>query len=482
MSTTHERLFTPAALAPPERFLNLYQAARAAMRNPLELWDRALYDLPYRVIRRAGRRYLEIADPALMHEVLVRHVDCFVKSDIQQRYIKPALGNGLLAAEDQAWRLQRPAAAPCFRHEALTALIPVMDRVGRASAERLAAAEGGLVDVMPEMMRATFDVVAELLLGPDAGWLDQERMAQGVTDYVETIALADAIDIAGGAKWLSSRPWPQRGRHGLQAMRDEAERVLRFRRARPVERADLLQRMLAARDRKTGAPMPELDLRDNILTFLTAGNETTALTLTWALYLIANDPRVQNQLHDEAQTIIGDAPLTAAHIERLTLHAQVIKESWRLFPPIAILQRRTVQPVRIGDVDLRPGDEVVCASYVMHRSTRLWEAPDAFDPGRFSPERAQGRHKLALMPFGAGRHICIGKPLAHMETVALLALLMRTLKLSPHPTYQPKPVMRLTVRPDRGMPLFVAGRLPPSAAPANAPSRVRSVHDLVSAN
>jgi cytochrome P450 len=468
-------LFAPDPGVTPDRFLNLFEAARAAMRNPLELWDRALFSLPYRMIRRAGVRYMEIADPELMHDVLVKQIDCFEKSAVQQRYIKPALGNGLLAAEGDAWRLQRPAAAPCFRQQALDELIPVIDRVGRAAALRLAAHDGKLLDVMPVMMRATFDVVAELVLGPDASRIDQQIMADAVTAYVEEIALADAIDLAGGMAWLQHRPWSTRGQAGLAAMRGEAARVLTFRRKHAPVRQDLLARFMSARGRGSNAPMPEVDIRDNILTFLTAGNETTALTLTWALYLIANDPAVQARLRQEALDVIGDGPLQSEHIERLCFHLAAIKETMRLYPPIAILQRRVIAPVTIAGVTLKPGDEAVCAGYVMHRSALLWDNPDAFDPDRFSEERSKGRHNLALMPFGAGRHVCIGKPLAYMETTALLAMLVRQLRFSADGGYTPRPVMRLTVRPDQGMPLRVHASPPTTNGPAH------SAHDFAEA-
>ncbi len=456
--TRRSRGFTPQTIVPPQTKLTSWQAAMVAMRNPIELWDRELFSLPFRDIRRGGQRFVEIMDPALMQAVLVDQVDAFKKSAIQQRYIRPALGDGLLAAEGDKWRLQRRAASPCFRASALDMLAPTMARVGEAAVDRLSLARRNIpVDVMTHMMRATFDVVADLLLGADAELLDQKVMEKAVTDYVETIALADLFDVLGGAGWLY-RAWPKRGRDGLRAMRGQANKVLRHRQRRGVPRQDLLGRLLDAVDEKTHLPMSDADLRDNILTFITAGNETTALTLTWALYLIANDHEVQERLVAEAFEVLGEGALQAEHIGLLSFHLQVIKETMRLYPPIAILQRRALRRVRIGDIDLRKGDEIVCASYVMHRSTLLWGQPATFDPDRFGPEQSLGRHRLAHMPFGAGKHICLGKPLAYMETVAILATLVRRLRFDPNPAHEIKPIMRLTVRPDGGMPLFVSPR------------------------
>jgi len=248
-------LFVPQTIPAPQKFLGPWAAARAAMRNPIELWDEALFELPYREIRRGGQRYLEVMDPALMHTVLVTQEHAFIKSDIQQRYIKPALGDGLLAAEGEKWGVQRPAAAPCFRTKALELLAPTMARVGEEVAERLLQRAGSVVDVMPEMMAATFEVVAELVLGDDAHEIDQATMAQAVTDYVETIALADWIDIAGAMSWLKHRPWARRGQRGLNAMRTEAMRALAKRNSDAREHRDLLARFLAARYRRTQAPM-----------------------------------------------------------------------------------------------------------------------------------------------------------------------------------------------------------------------------------
>jgi len=265
------------------------------------------------------------------------------------------------------------------------------------------------------------------------------------------------LDMVGAPGWLP-RPWAQKGRRAAAGLKQAAVDAIARRRKSGETRPDLLGLLLAARDPETGKGLSETELRDNVVTFIGAGHETTALALTSALYLIANAPEVQAKLLEEVTRDAGGAPITADMLDALEYHEQVIKEAMRLYPPIAILQRRAVRDVRVGDVELKAGDEVVCASYVMHRSRLFWERPEAFDPDRFSPERSVGRHKHALLPFGAGSHVCIGKPLAFMETVAILALLMRKLRFAPDPHHQIRPIMRLTVRPDGGMPIRVRSR------------------------
>ena len=145
-------------------------------------------------------------------------------------------------------------------------------------------------------------------------------------------------------------------------------------------------------------------------------------------------------------------------VERLSYHLMVIREAMRLYPPVAATERQARHSMTIGPVALKAGDLAVVLIYVMHRHRRLWTAPEMFDPERFAPERSQGRHRFAYLPFGAGPRICIGAKFAELEAVAILAALIRTLRFGPNPAHRIVPRMRITTRPDGGMPLFVEPR------------------------
>ena len=230
------------------------------------------------------------------------------------------------------------------------------------------------------------------------------------------------------------------------------------RRASGEKQKDLLGLLLAARDPETGRGLSDDELRDNVVTFIGAGHETTALTLTFALYLIANAPEVQDRLVKEVRDVCGDRPIDAAVVDELVFHEQVIKEAMRLYPPVSIVDRMAVEDIDLGDVQVKKGDFAFNLIYVMHRHQMLWDHPERFDPDRFSEERSKGLHRFQFMPFGAGPRICIGMKFAYMEAVAMLATLLRELRFLPNAAHRVEPNIRITLRPEGGMPLFAETR------------------------
>jgi cytochrome P450 len=307
------------------------------------------------------------------------------------------------------------------------------------------------------MNRTTLDVIVRTILGGEDPGFRHEAVAGAVETYLETMGHPDLFDMFGAPDWIP-RPWAARGRKAAGELNQAAVDAIARRRASGETRADLLGLLLAARDPETGAGLSDIELRDNVVTFIGAGHETTALALTYALYLIANHPETQARLLAEAREVCGEAPVDAGMVDRLAFHEQVIKEAMRLYPPVAIIDRAAVRDVTIGEAKFAKGDIAFVMIYVMHRHRKLWERPELFDPERFSPERSEGRHRFSYLPFGAGPRICIGMKFAYMEAVAILATLVRRLEFSPEPAHVVRPNVRITLRPEGGMPLRVSGR------------------------
>jgi cytochrome P450 len=245
----------------------------------------------------------------------------------------------------------------------------------------------------------------------------------------------------------------------VEALRDEARAALSRRRAATVDAdRDLLSALTAARDPETGRGFTDEELVDNILTFVLAGHETTALLLTWALHLIANAPDVQRRLFEEARDASGGAPFTAGALERLVFHEQVLNETLRLYPPAPVVARQAVRDVELGPVQVKAGEVVTCFFYVLHRSELLWDQPAAFDPDRFAPERSEGRHRFSFIPFGGGPRVCIGARFAMNEAKTLLATFMRSFEVSPASNAPPLPKVRITLQPENGVILRLTPR------------------------
>ena len=304
------------------------------------------------------------------------------------------------------------------------------------------------------MRRATVQVVMDTLLASYDGALPA---VVAHTLLGDVVVRPTALDLLGAPGWI---PAPGRALYHrkLKALRRQAEEAVRRRRSTDLETGDLLGAMLAARDPETGRGLNDSELVDNIITFIGAGHETTAVTLTWTLYLIANAPAVQERLVEEARAAFGDGPVTADGLDQLRFHDQVLNESMRLFTPGPLILRTATRDVDLGPVQVKKGTEVFCNLYVLHRSPSLWADPAAFDPDRFSPERSAGRHRFAFIPFGAGPRVCIGSRFALMEAKTFLATYVRALALAPASARQPLPRFRLTTGPDGGMPLLVRPR------------------------
>jgi cytochrome P450 len=450
--------FIPQTVIPPDKPLPLVRGLMQMIANPLYVWPKAMYENPYHGVKWIGRTFHYIRKPEHMKAVFLDQADIFAKSQFQKKLVGPALGDGLLTAEGEHWKFQRRAASPAFRIDALRALVPAFSHSAKETIDRiLAMPPGQTVDVMEEMQHATLDVIVETILGgadPDFGY---ERMARIVTDYIEHMGKPDMLDMFGAPPWIP-RPWGGKGRRRAAELQKSAVNAINRRRASGGQQKDLLGLLLAARDPETSRGLSDDELRDNVVTFIGAGHETTALTLTFALYLIANAPEVQDRLVREVLDVCGDRPIDAAMVDDLVYHEQVIKESMRLYPPVALIDRVATQDTNIGDVAVKKGDFAFNLIYIMHRHKTLWDQPERFDPERFSPENAKKLHRFQYMPFGAGPRICIGMKFAYMEAVAMLATLVRDLRWLPNAAHTVEPNIRITLRPEGGMPLFAEKR------------------------
>ncbi|MEI2684810.1 MAG: cytochrome P450 [Cypionkella sp.] len=217
----------------------------------------------------------------------------------------------------------------------------------------------------------------------------------------------------------------------------------------PKALPDLLDLLLAAEDPASGRKMSTAELRDNLLTFIVAGHETTALTLSWALYLCAFDPRVQAEAQTEARALLGNRVATAADLAQLPLTRRIVDEALRLYPPAAFLSRTAIAEDELCGRKVLAGDTVILPIYALHRHHKLWTNPDGFDPARFADPKAIDR--FAYLPFGDGPRICIGASFALQEAVIILASLLARFRFSVIPGKDPKPVMILTLRPEGGI-------------------------------
>lgn len=429
----------------------IFKTATIARRNVLGLIPELARRQPI-VSGRTAIRWHMVMDPESLRHILKDRVEDYPKSVVTKLILKPAVGDSLFVAEGAHWRWQRRALAPAFALRHVTALAGVMTAAAEASARRLAAATGP-VDLFDECVAATFEVIADVTLSGDDGF-DRRQVHDAIEAYLAQTARVSVLDVLGMPAWL---PRPGRMFSGAELRRTKglADRAIAARgRGRRAGAPDLLDLLLDAEDPETGRRMTREELRDNLLTFIIAGHETTALTLAWALYLCAFDPSVQERAAAEAQGVLGDRPATAGDIGDLPLVARIVNEALRLYPPAAFLSRTARVADRLCGREVRAGDTVMLPIYALHRHHLLWDRPDSFDPDRFltTPDR------YAFLPFGAGPRICIGAGFALQEAVIILATLLARLRFRPVPGRDPEPRMILTLRPHGGVWLRVSAR------------------------
>jgi cytochrome P450 len=403
----------------------------------------------------AARRGFLITNPADVRHVLQDNARNYHKSPLYNK-LRMSLGNGLLTSEDDFWLRQRRIAQPAFHRQRIAALANIMADAAREVAARWdgLAAAGRPVDIGDEMMRLTRTVVLRALLGGDLGPyaadIDQAWVVinQQVGESFWSLGLTD---------WL---PTPKRRRFEASRalLRDAVDYVIAQRRRHPSEAADLLSMLLSARDEETGEGMTDEQLRVEVTTFLLAGQETTALALTWTWYLLSQHPIVQQRLEREIDGALDGRPPEYADLANLPYVRMVIDETMRLYPPAWGFSRQALNDDVLGGYHLPRGWLAFVIPYVLHRLPAYWATPETFDPDRFSPERSADRPKFVYVPFGAGPRQCIGNHFALIEAHVIVATLAQRYRLRLLPNHRVEPWPLITLRPRHGMPMFIERR------------------------
>lgn len=423
----------------------------AARRNILEIIPMAATKQPMVSGRTGSVRWHMVMDPKAIGRILKEKLDIYPKSDVTKNILKPAIGDSMFIAEGAHWRWQRRAASPVFTHRNIANLAPIMSEAADVTCDRLKAA-GGLVDMYEEMVKATFDVISNVTFS-GSGTMGRDTVHQAINRYINQTARISLFDIIGMPTWV---PRPSRlfQPNALKQMKSIADKSIENRKKHGVKPVpDLLDLLLEGQDPETKRQMNMAELRDNLLTFIVAGHETTALTLSWALYLCAFDPEVQDKLREEVQSVLQGRVATAQDCDALPYTEQVIKEALRMYPPAAFISRTAQDADELCGRQIKPKDTIMLPIYALHRHHDLWGNPDQFDPERFADGYRPERY--SYLPFGDGPRICIGAQFATIEAKIILATLISRFKFERIEGRDPKPVMVLTLRPEGGVPLKV---------------------------
>ncbi len=399
-----------------------------------------------------GGSFTLVTNPALIEEVLVTQQKKFQKDKFLKLYANPVFGNGLLSSDGDFWLRQRRMAQPAFHRTRIAEYSDAMTRHGAAALSTLPA--GTWMDIHPVMMRLTLDIVAETLFGEvPADALQQ--ISTALDQIMHQYAGDSIIQILSQLLNRTLDPAAERAfQQAVQSFDCVITDIIAARQQDTTPRSDLLSMFLAARDDE-GVPMSREQLRDECKTMFLAGHETTALTLSWTLWLVASHPEIQQRMADEVKTVVGNRSPSLDDIKALPFMEQVIRESMRLYPPAWVIQREALTDVLLGSSDdpfvIPKEHDVLVSPAAMHRDPRYYPEPDRFLPSRWTTEFIASLPKYAYFPFGGGPRLCIGQQFAMMEATLLLAQCMQQGRWQVHPFHRVVAQPSITQRPKYGI-------------------------------
>jgi cytochrome P450 len=405
---------------------------------------------PVCAFRLGPRRCLLVSDPDLIEQVLVTDAKNYVKH-FGARLYKPLLGNGLVTSEGDFWLRQRRLAQPAFLKNRLPNYAPAMTELTDQTARGWQA--GQRIDVAEEMSRLTGAIALRTLFG--AGAIRDQDAYNDAHITALTIIHERFRHLIQWPEW-APLPAHRRLKRALGHMDAIIDGFIREGRSRAAPGDDLLSMLLRAQD-EDGSRMTDVQLRDEAMTLFLAGHETTALTLSWTWYLLAQHPAVEAKLAEEWHAALAGRLPTPDDLPRLGYTEQVIQEAMRVYPPVYLIGREPLTDVELGGYGVRRGTTVFFSQWVSHRDPNYFDDPETFRPERWSDGLAKRLPKYAYYPFGGGPRVCIGNGFAMMEAVLLLTTLGRRWRFTAEPV-QVTPWPTITLKPVPGVPAILTPR------------------------
>src|SRR5690242_5059635 len=429
---------------------------RALNQSPLEMFTELARYGDVVGIRVVNFKNVFINHPDLIEEVLVGHPRRYVKGRVL-RANRHVFGDGLLTSEGDFWLRQRRLVQPAFHRARIASYAETMVQYAQRMLESWSAGEER--DVHREMMRLTLPIVAKTLFDADVA-----GDAQDVGKSLELL-----LELGANFRrtlfvphWVPT-PTNLRIKREIAFIESILYRIIAERRASSRDTGDLLSMLLNAQD-EDGSRMTDKQLRDETITLFLAGHETTASTLSWTWWLLAQNPAAEAKLHGELDSVLGGRAPSLDDLSKLPYTANVITESLRLYPTAWGLARIAVEDHELGGYTVRKGMGVAMAQWVVHRDKRWYDAPEEFRPERWEGDLLKKLPRFAYFPFGGGPRQCIGNSFAVMEASLLLATIAQKFRLRLVPNHPVVPLASITLRPGHGVRLTLESRQKKEAA------------------
>jgi cytochrome P450 len=446
--TTLTSSISPAAVSVPEvPGLPLVGNFLAFRRDRLALHDEAATLGPIARIRLGPLTIYIVTDAELAHDVLTTQADAFIKS-AELHFLDPLFGDGLLTADGVDWKRHRKLLAPAFAPKRLAAYGTTM--VDETKRQLASWQDGATVDVARELMELTLTIAGRTLFHADVR-SDAPAVARGVDLAMHAVVDNLRSPIRLGYQW----PLPRnlKMRRAVTLLDDVVYRVIAEGRAHGGDRGDVLSLLLLARD-EDGRGLTDREVRDEVMTLLLAGHETTANALAWTWHELGRNADVLAKLQVEIAREVGARDVTTDDLPRMPWSLAVIEEAMRLHPPAYMTGRQTTRDIELGRYSLPTGSMVAINIRGIHRRPEYFPQPDVFRPERMLPEAKKSRPRHHYLPFGAGPRVCIGSHFALLEAQLLLITMAQRARIEPLAAeVEPEPLV--TLRPRGGIPARV---------------------------
>jgi cytochrome P450 len=420
-------------------------------RNAVFGWSRQAFEVAHIKRNVLGYPVHIPLDPDAVQRVMLDNAANYVKPDLVKTLLRPTIGEGLLSSDGSLWRDQRRIVAASFAPAAVDALVPHFASAARRAIEGWRSGE---TDVAAEATITTMRVISDSLFAGDPRLTSDQALGH-IAAALEGVSEARVQVLLG----LPIVPLTRKGRAGRRGqiyLRETLSAVAEDRRRGGYH--DFLSHMIEALDAKFPAEQARALAVDNAATFYLAGHETTANALTWTLFLLSEQPALQDEVAAEAAAALKAGGEDAHLPERVPLLQRVLEESMRLYPPVPRFDRQAVAADEIAGEEVRPGDLVSIWPWLIHRHRSLWDDPDAFDADRWTEAARAGRHRFQYIPFGGGPRVCVGMRFALAEALTVLAHWLADWRFAPVPGREVKPSGMVTLRPAGGLPLRLSRR------------------------
>jgi len=437
----------PLPPGPKPRFLigNMPLASADPLAR-FEKWAREYGDVFH--YRAAWLPVFFLNHPDYIETVLVTQQQNFLKDRVIQNS-RWFLGKGLLTNEGAGWLRQRRLSQPAFHRDRMGLYARTITDFSQQAAARWQ--EGEVRDLHQEMMELTLRIVAKVLFAVEVGQ-QTERVSHALNLLMKHSSGIRMI-LPPVIRYIPL-PTLVRMRRAINRLDDTVYEIIRQRRASGQDSVDLLSMLIAARD-EDGSRMSDRQLRDEVMTFLLAGYETTALALSWMWYLLGENPDAEHKLQLELREVLNGRSPGFDDLPRLRFADAIVKETMRLYPPAWSVAREAARDVEIAGYRIPAGSNVVMSQWIMHRDARFFPQPLKFDPARWLNGAAQRLPRFAYFPFGGGPRLCIGASFAMMEATLVLAAIAQKFRFRLVPGHPVQPVPSITLRPKYGVKMIL---------------------------